>query len=120
MKELKDAWLAQAPLDCQRGIELIEALNNPGAAEPEIREEILRIFHDMQGQAGLFGYPVLAALGKQFCAYWRGVQAIGPDEADVVRAHIAAVRLILEQHLEGSGGQTGQAIIAKLGQLVAA
>jgi hypothetical protein len=118
--KLKNVWLTQVVHDCERAAQLIDSLNSPEADAVEVREELHRIFHDMSGQAGLFGYPLLASLATRFCRYWRDVETPGKQEAAVARAHITAARFVLDRHLEGNGGDTGQAIIAKLDALLAA
>ena len=120
LSKLKNVWHTQVVHDCERAAQLIDSLSGPEADEVDVREELHRIFHDMQGQAGLFGYPLLASLATRFCGYWRGVEHMGSQETAVARAHIVAARFVLDRNLEGCGGQAGQAIMAKLDALLAA
>lgn len=115
LEELKQIWLDQAHEDTEKVTAMIAAYEQAPAEHPQFPQELYRLFHDLQGQAGLFGYALLATLGGRLCRYWRGVKGqIGPEELPVVRAHLVALRFVLERKLEGSGGQAGQAILAKL------
>lgn len=120
LSKLKEIWFAQAAQDCERAVLLIDSLASPERDEIEVRDELYRIFHDLSGQAGLFGYPLLASLATRFCAYWRGVQGLGSHEAAVARSHVMATRFVLDRHLEGNGGDAGEAILKKLDSLLAA
>jgi hypothetical protein len=116
--ELKLMWLDQT-LEASSQITAVAAAYEHAPAEyPQFSQELYRIFHDLQGQAGLFGYGLLGTLGGRLCAYWRGVNGqIGSEELPVVRAHLVALRFVLDRKLEGDGGQAGQAILAKLDAL---
>jgi hypothetical protein len=118
LAELKQIWLDQAHEDSDKVATMIKAYEQAPADHPQFPDELYRLFHDMQGQAGLFGYALLATLGGRLCLYWRGVKGlIGPAELPVVRAHVVALRFVLDRKLEGNGGQAGQAILAKLDTL---
>lgn len=119
LEELKQIWLDQALEDSDRVATLIAAYELAPAEYPQFPQELYRLFHDLQGQAGLFGYALLATLGGRLCSYWRGIKGqIGPKELPVVRAHLVALRFVLDRKLEGNGGPAGQAILAKLDALM--
>jgi chemotaxis protein histidine kinase CheA len=121
LEELKQIWLAQAQEDAVKITALVEAYEQAPADHPEFADELYRVFHDLQGQAGLFGYALLANIGRKFCTYWRGVKGeFTLDRLPVVRAHLVALKFVLDRKLDGSGGNAGQAIIAKLDALTGA
>jgi len=121
LEELKQIWLDQAQEDSDKVVTMIAAYELAPAEHPQFPDELYRLFHDLQGQAGLFGYALLATLGGRLCSYWRGVKGqIGAEELPVVRAYLVALRFVLDRKLEGNGGQTGQAILAKLDALTGA
>lgn len=121
LEELKQIWLDQAQEDSDKVATMITAYEQAPAEHPQFPDELYRVFHDLQGQAGLFGYALLATLGQRLCAYWRGIKGqIGPEELPVARAHLVALRFVLDRKLEGNGGQAGQAILAKLDALTGA
>ncbi len=114
LQELKLIWFEQVQDECRDLAEALSALERE-ALQPPLAEELYRIFHDLQGQAGLFGYSLLATVSARFCVYWRNHNGkIGPQQLPVVRAHIVAARSLLHRKLEGNGGPDGTAILAEL------
>lgn len=113
LEALKRIWLEQTREESAR---LAAAVDDGSSAETDAGGEVFRFFHDLQGQAGLFGYPLLAALGEAFCRSWRGGEgeAAPEDRSSMLRGHLAAVRDVLERKLEGPGGAAGHAIMAEL------
>lgn len=121
LAELKDAWYDIALKECIDVNQSIDAVGQPEANKSAIADDVYRVFHDMKGQAGLFEYPLVAELSTRFCTYWRGAKATaGVREFGVARAHLLAVRFILERRIEGCGGDVGEAILAKLATLTGA
>lgn len=115
LEELKQLWLDTAQEDSLKIVTMAAAYEQAPAEHPQFPQELYRVFHDLQGQAGLFDYGLLATLGSRLCGYWRKVKGqIGPEELPVVRAHVVALRFVLDRKLDGNGGQAGQAILAKL------
>jgi hypothetical protein len=86
-------------------------------SEPEKRaahlETLYRATHDMKGQGGSFGYPLITKIGQSLCRYLHS-GAIGEAHFPVVQAHIGALRLILEKSVKGDGGVIGGRLVAKL------
>ncbi len=115
LEELKQIWFHQAKEDSDKITAMIAAYEQAPGEHPQFPQEVYRLFHDMQGQAGLFGYALLATLGGRFCGYWRGIKGeLGTQELPVVRAYLVALRFVLERQLVGNVGEAGQAILAKL------
>jgi hypothetical protein len=118
LEELKQIWLDQAQEDSDKITAMIAAYEQAPADHPQFPDELYRLFHDLQGQGALFGYALLGTLGGRLCAYSRAVKGqIGAEELPVVRAHMVALRFVLDRKLEGNGGPAGQAILAKLDAL---
>jgi hypothetical protein len=86
-------------------------------SEPEKRaahlETLYRVTHDMKGQGGSFGYPLITKIGQSLCRYLHSGE-IGEAHFPVVQAHIGALRLILEKSVKGDGGVIGGRLVAKL------
>lgn len=112
LEALKRVWLQETQEECGTLAARIQA--GRGSAD-EVGKEVYRLFHDLQGQAALFDYPLLASMGQGFCVYWRSAgDEIGPERLPVMLAHLEAARLVLESKLEGQGGATGRAMLAEL------
>lgn len=119
MEALKNDWLAQIDADLQMASDLIETMTQPDLSSiKETSDAVFRVFHDLQGQAAVFNYALLAGVAAKFCAYWRPIKSVPtPQDIPVARAHVVAARFILDRRLEGDGGQTGPSIMAKLDAL---
>lgn len=120
MQALKKDWLAQIDNDLQHAAELVEELAKSDLRNvEETSEALFRVFHDIQGQASVFNYSLMAAVAMKFCCYWRPIKVSPtPQDLPVARAHLVAARFILEKQLEGCGGQAGPSIIAKLDTII--
>lgn len=64
------------------------------------------VAHDMKGQAGTFGYPLVTELGNRLC---RLIEA-GGDGGDVA-ALVTALHQVIDGHLVGDGGEAGRALL---------
>ncbi|WP_088346929.1 MULTISPECIES: Hpt domain-containing protein [Rhodomicrobium] len=113
LEALKRIWLQQTMDELDL---LGAAVDSASGAPADLAKEVYRLFHDLQGQAALFGYPLLGRVGQSFCAYWRTAgDEFGPDRLPMMRAHLAAARKVLDKRLEGPGDdEAGQAILAEL------
>jgi hypothetical protein len=62
--------------------------------------------HDTKGQAGTFGYVLLAEIGGSACEYCRD-STIPPtlEQAEILRLHIMAARFVVEQKLKENDRQ---------------
>jgi hypothetical protein len=120
MEALKIDWLAQIDTDLRMAGDLIETMAEPGLSSlTETSEAVFRVFHDIQGQAAVFNYALLASVATKFCAYWRPIKSSpAPHNIPVARAHLVAARFILDRRLEGCGGPTGPSIMAKLDAMI--
>lgn len=120
MAELARIWLDQVKEDCGKAERLAESADNADADRGEISHELYRVFHDMQGQAGLFGYPLLAKIGTRFCRYWRGKNDFTEADRVLVQAHLKASRFVLERGIKSDDEAAGEAILNKLDDIIAA
>jgi hypothetical protein len=82
---------------------------------------IFGIAHDIKGQGGSFGFQLMTILGNQLCRFAESRQLFGNAELEVIRLHIAAMRMVIGELIEGEGGAAGedllrglQAVIGKL------
>ncbi|HWA42188.1 MAG TPA: Hpt domain-containing protein [Hypericibacter adhaerens] len=100
---------------------LAEARGDTGAAEPAL-QRLYGIAHDMKGQGGSFGFPLVTHVAQSLCrllvAPGSSSRHIAPlaDDATygLIEVHLKALRLILEKSVRGEGGEVGQKLVAKL------
>lgn len=77
-------------------------------------EEINVLAHELRGQGGTFGYPLITTFGKMLYDT-TGTRCREDDNAvEIVKAHIDAMRAVLRDKVSGDGGQIGRELLASL------
>ena len=76
-------------------------------------EQLHAIAHDMRGQGGTFGYPLMSNFADGLYDF-TGVSAATSDKnVEIIKAHIDAMRLVIKDRISGDGGDIGSQL--KLG-----
>jgi len=102
--------------DVKRAEDAFALIKNEPANRPAHLETLYRATHDMKGQGGSFGFPLVTKIGQSLCRYLHSGE-IGEPHFPVIQAHIGALRLILEKSIKGDGGAMGSKLVAKLESL---
>ncbi len=92
------------------------------AASLERREALKgigRIAHELRGQGGTFGFPLITAFAGSLFKFTQGDSAADtPERMSLVKAHVDAIRVVFSQEIRGDGGQIGQALVGALKQAI--
>jgi CheY-like chemotaxis protein len=80
----------------------------------KVFEDINLLAHELRGQGGTFGYPLISQFGTSLYSSTR--QGCGKEDKDVevVKAHIDSMRAVLREQVTGDGGEIGQALLSGL------
>ena len=90
-----------------------EALLKPGRRD-QYFHEINELAHELRGQGGTFGYPLVSMFGKMLFDV-TGEHCREDDNAvEIVKAHIDAMRAVLREKISGDGGQVGRELLVGL------
>ncbi|MGB0684140.1 MAG: response regulator [Magnetovibrionaceae bacterium] len=90
-----------------------EALITEGRRS-HIFEKINLLGHELRGQGGTFGYPLVSLFGKSLFDI-TGEGCREDDKAvEIVKAHIDSMRAVLRDKIGGDGGDVGRALMAGL------
>lgn len=76
---------------------------------------LFQVAHDMKGQAGTFGYPLVTEIAGRLCRLIDSDPRPLADKLEPARALVEALRRVLDARLAGDGGDEGRRILAKLG-----
>lgn len=114
--ELAADYTAWALSDVQRAEHAFALLKSEPDKRPAHLEALYRAAHDMKGQGGSFGFPLVTKIGQSLCRYLRSGEMREPNYP-VIQAHIGALRLIVEKAIKGEGGPVGAKLIARLESL---
>lgn len=116
---MSDNYLKSVQDDMARISSAFERLKNvTGDGSTPVIEEIFQISHDVKGQGGSFGYPLLTAIGNELCRLIEKMgNDIGPSEIEAVRIHIDAMKLVVSERMKGDGGKQGKTLLVGLQQM---
>lgn len=95
--------------------EALHKMREPGANLRSLMARINRGAHEMRGQGGIFGYPLITEFSKSlFLSTNKSIQAISDNEYELLKAHIDAIKVVIAERVEGDGGETGRALLTGL------
>lgn len=80
--------------------------------------EINTLAHELRGQGGTFGYPLISVFGKMLYDSTREGCPLTDNQVEIVRAHIDAMRAVIRDKVAGDGGQVGKELLASLEQAI--
>lgn len=81
--------------------------------------EVNRIAHELRGQGGTFGYPLITLFGKSL--YETTEYPCREDDANIqiCIAHIDTIRAVIREKIEGDGGAIGRELLKSLNMAIA-
>jgi len=74
----------------------------------ELFEEINSIAHDMKGQGGTFGYPLMTHFADSLYSITDGRGDYNDNQIELVKSHLDAMRAVIKSRLKGDGGEIGK------------
>lgn len=74
--------------------------------------------HDLRGQAGTFGYPLVSQVGDSACKFIDLSADITDTEVSVLSMHIDALKAISAAKMKGDGGPIGHELMSGLKQVI--
>jgi len=103
---------------CRRYLErLSQQVTNAKDNPPEralIFEDINLIAHELRGQGGTFGYPLITVFAKSLYELTKPPCRQDDPFLEIVKAHIDTMRAVIREKIEGDGGDIGQALFKAL------
>ncbi|NKB59825.1 MAG: hypothetical protein GKS00_26240 [Alphaproteobacteria bacterium] len=82
-------------------------------------KQIFTFAHDMRGQGGSFGYPLISEIGGSLCHFIESRDhSFQADDITVLRAHLDAANAIISSAMSGEGDTVSRALIDSLDALV--
>lgn len=81
-------------------------------------EDINLVAHELRGQGGTFGYPLITVFAKSLYDVTKPPCAQDDNTLEIVKAHIDAMRAVMREKIEGDGGEVGQQLFKILKQAI--
>lgn len=70
-------------------------------------QEIREIAHDMKGQGGTFGYPLISNFSDALYGFADTRGKLTDNHVEIIKAHIDAMRAVISNRVKGDGGEIG-------------
>ncbi len=118
MAELKKMYLEGAQSDVSNLETAIDTAMSDSSTWDMQCKTMREITHNVKGQGTSFGYPLMTDVGDSLSKLLKSIDDPQPPTLKLVAAHIQSLRTVLDKNIEGSGGDLGTALIARLRGLV--
>jgi len=114
---LKQNYTVWAREDVEKGQRHLDdataATADPARARVHL-DGLYAVMHNVKGQGSSFGYPLVTRVSQSLCKLLGAKHDAGEPMMRVAQAHLDALKLVLDQKIEGSGGETGEKLAGKL------
>jgi HPt (histidine-containing phosphotransfer) domain-containing protein len=85
---------------------------------PDVVSDMRGIAHDIKGQGGSFGYPLITEVGQSLSMLLKHERVLSELGLKLLAAHVTALATILENTIQGDGGELGGSYTQRLSALV--
>ncbi len=87
------------------------AKSQPVEERGHAMKEVFGVLHDMKGQGGSFGFPLVTSITNQLCRFMETRTSFGPAEMETISLCINTVRLVVAERMSGDGGMKGEKLL---------
>lgn len=93
--------------------EVVEAKTRSGDRQQNF-DEINIIAHELRGQGGTFGYPLITLFAKSLYEATKLPRKEDDIALEIAKIHIDTMRAVIREDIEGDGGEIGQQLFKSL------
>jgi len=86
---------------------LVAARGKPANGRRKDFERINRISHELRGQGGVFGYPLVSAVAKSLFELTKDTLDRSDECLSLIQNHIETLQIVLRDEVRGDGGNVG-------------
>lgn len=117
--KLKDTYLHWTKTQLKKLHSHLHLLTRDDLTKPDsLLTEIFDLSHNIKGLGGSFGYYLMTDIASSLCEYVRYIEKVTDVRTDIITAHVTAMNVVIEEEIEGSGGDEGNEIIIRLQKLI--
>lgn len=91
-----------------------ECQSKPPALRRHYFDEINLIAHELRGQGGTFGYPLISIFAKMLYDYTQPGCREDDNSLEIVKSHNDSMRAVIRDRVSGDGGQIGKDLLKAL------
>lgn len=84
----------------------------------ECFEVISGIAHDMKGQGGTFGYPLITNFADSLYGFSNNRKEVSDNMVELVKSHVDAMRAVIKGRVSGDGGEIGKGLVDSLNDAI--
>ncbi|MDA0655105.1 MAG: hypothetical protein O2912_01670 [Proteobacteria bacterium] len=77
-------------------------------------DALFRRVHNLRGQGTTLGFPLISRIGSSFCCYIIERNQAFPIRSGIIEQHLAALRCVFQQGIDGTGDGVSQQVAAAL------
>jgi hypothetical protein len=77
-------------------------------------EELRSIAHDMRGQGGTFGYPLISEMAESLYQFTGPSSGMSDNHVEIIKAHVDAMRVVIKNRIKGDAGDIGIQLMKSL------
>lgn len=81
-------------------------------------EQLHAIAHDMRGQGGTFGYPLMSNFADGLYDFTGVRTATSDKNVEIIKTHIDAMRVVIKDRISGDGGAIGSQLTLGLAEAI--
>lgn len=105
-------YLTRLSAQCRSSLQIAENRRAQNFGEINI------LAHELRGQGGTFGYPLITTVGKMLYDISRPGCAMDDTTIKIIKAHIDTMQAVFRDKVTGDGGETGRELIHSLNQAI--
>jgi len=114
IESLADDYLSWVTEDFGRLEVAFDHLKTGAPDDKENIDAMFSVVHDMKGQGGSFGYPLMTQISDLLCGILENAESLGPREHKAMRVYIDAMRVVISHQLKDDGGNEGRQLLMGL------
>jgi hypothetical protein len=115
---LRDEFEALAKIDVAR-LTAAAATLMANPMDINRRQEVYMLAHELRGQGGSYGYPLVTRFGDQLCRYLDAAEMLDAKTLIIVKAAADAIAVVINAKVLGDGGDTGRQLVGMLDKAIA-
>lgn len=109
------SWTSDAVAELK---DIVASLSGTEDKSDEKADRIYDLTHNIKGMGSSFDFPIMTNAGSSLCAYVKNLPEGAPLSVKVVEAHVRVFEVVLDNKIQGDGGDKGKALQSRLATII--